>query len=137
MPHAGAQLQALVATLLESLPVQSLFSLLGQGYKLVLGGHQFGGILAHALAAKMLLQLRKEIQMAESLGINLSVLNMTENKVCLGNASRAAVYDVISWNKTSPIFLMLPKCTRCDQISASAATKGTTETADNGCNRGI
>ena len=77
----GATMQKLVLELVNSLPMQLLFGLLGQGYKIVLGGHQLGGTVAHAMAARLLLQLRQEIKLAEQMGVNLSALSMTVDKV--------------------------------------------------------
>eukprot|EP00798_Chlamydomonas_sp_ICE-L_P031854 gene31854-7060_t len=75
-----ATIQANVMSVLEDFPVASLFNLLGQGYRVVLSGHLFGGVLAHALASKLLLQLRQEILLAESMGFNLEALSATVNK---------------------------------------------------------
>ncbi|GAX84806.1 hypothetical protein CEUSTIGMA_g12227.t1 [Chlamydomonas eustigma] len=77
----GSMGQSLVMKLLDSLPMHTLFNLLGQGYKIVLSGFQLGGLIAHAMAAKLLLQVQQEIQMAEKMGINLSALSMTADKV--------------------------------------------------------
>ena len=77
----GAQVQWLVLKLLEALPMQSLFSLLGQGYKVVLCGYQLGGSVAHAMASKLLLQVQQEIQTALRMGVNLSALSMTSEKI--------------------------------------------------------
>ena len=50
----------------------------------MLSGRGFGGQLAHALAAKLLLQLQQEITLAKQMGINLSALSQTEDKVHFG-----------------------------------------------------
>ncbi|GFR44859.1 hypothetical protein Agub_g6202, partial [Astrephomene gubernaculifera] len=65
---------------LESLPLGSVFSLLGQGYKLVATGYKFGGVVAHLFATRVLLQLHQEVQMARQMGINLT-MNLADNKV--------------------------------------------------------
>jgi hypothetical protein len=51
------------------MPMQTLFNLLGQGYHVVLSGHGFGGLVAHVLGAKLLLQLRQEIELAKQMGM--------------------------------------------------------------------
>ncbi|KAG2500798.1 hypothetical protein HYH03_001560 [Edaphochlamys debaryana] len=65
---------------LEALPLGQVFSLLGQGYKLVSTGLKFGGCVAHLFATRVLLQLHSEVAAAKQMGIHLSV-NMTEEKV--------------------------------------------------------
>ncbi|KAG2445947.1 hypothetical protein HXX76_000550 [Chlamydomonas incerta] len=65
---------------LEALPMGGVFSLLGQGYKLVATGHKFGGLVAHLFATRVLLQLHQEVAQARAMGINLS-FNLTDNKV--------------------------------------------------------
>lgn len=79
--NADAQLQGLAVSLMDGLPMQTFFNLLGRGYKLVLSGHQFGAVMAHALACHLLLQLQHEILTAQEMGINLSALTMTLDKV--------------------------------------------------------
>ncbi len=79
----GCRTHSWAASVADRLPVQSLFSYLGQGFAVVLSGHGFGGLVAHAVATRLLLQLRQEINMAKELGINLSVLGQTESKVCV------------------------------------------------------
>ena len=74
----------LVLQCLSTLPMYTLFNLLGQGYKVVLAGRQFGGVVAHALAAKLLLQVQHEIQMARKMGLDLSALSRTGDKVRYG-----------------------------------------------------
>lgn len=58
-----------------------LISLLGQGYKLVISGHRFGGIVAHALSTQLLLQVKSEILLAEKMGVDLSSLALTHEGV--------------------------------------------------------
>lgn len=53
-----------------------------QGYEVTLCGQDWGGVAAHVLALKLLLQLRQEIELAKTMGINLSGLQQTEGKVC-------------------------------------------------------
>ncbi|GLC43863.1 hypothetical protein PLESTB_000916400 [Pleodorina starrii] len=65
---------------LESLPLGMVFSLLGQGYKLVATGFKFGGVVAHLFATRVLLQLHQEVQMARQMGINLT-MTLSGNKV--------------------------------------------------------
>ncbi|GIL97763.1 hypothetical protein Vretimale_3324 [Volvox reticuliferus] len=65
---------------LESLPLGMVFSLLGQGYKLVATGFKFGGVIAHLFAVRVLLQLHQEVQMARQMGINLT-MTLSGNKV--------------------------------------------------------
>lgn len=58
-------------------------------------GQGWGGLVAHALASKLLLQLRQEIELAQKMGINLSALSQTEGKVRAlqgGVSWRAAVF---------------------------------------------
>eukprot|EP00198_Chlamydomonas_reinhardtii_P001526 XP_001690862.1 predicted protein [Chlamydomonas reinhardtii] len=72
---------------LEALPMGGVFSLLGQGYKLVATGHKFGGLVAHLFATRVLLQLHQEVAQARAMGINLS-FNLADNKASgpLGSA---------------------------------------------------
>lgn len=51
-----------------------------QGFKLVTTGYKFGGVVAHLFAAKLLLQLNQEVQMAKQMGIDLS-MSLADNKV--------------------------------------------------------
>ncbi|KAG2452510.1 hypothetical protein HYH02_002749 [Chlamydomonas schloesseri] len=67
-------------SVLEALPMGGVFSLLGQGYKLVATGHKFGGLVAHLFATRVLLQLHQEVAQARAMGINLS-LNLADSKV--------------------------------------------------------
>ncbi|GFH05531.1 uncharacterized protein HaLaN_00008 [Haematococcus lacustris] len=77
----GAHCPGHVKAMLEHAPLQLLFSLLGQGYAVVLTGQGVGGMVAHCLAARLLLQLRQEIELAQQHGINLQHLQLTEDKV--------------------------------------------------------
>lgn len=58
----GAQVHGLVLELLDTPTmhtlINGLLSLLGQGFKVILSGAQLGGSIAHALAGKLLLQVR-------------------------------------------------------------------------------
>lgn len=84
---AGAVVQAMVLRHLDALPMQTLFNLLGRGYGIVVTGLQFGGMLSHAVAAKLLLQVQAEIATARAMGINLGALSRTAGKVCMMQAS--------------------------------------------------
>ncbi len=59
----------LLPAIVSHMPMQTLFNLLGQGYHVVLSGHGFGGLVAHVLGAKLLLQLRQEIELAKQMGM--------------------------------------------------------------------
>lgn len=78
---AGAKLQEMAARALDHLPLQTLINMLGQGYQVVLTGHRFGGMLAHALASKLLLQLHHDIDLAQQMGVNISALSSMISKV--------------------------------------------------------
>jgi len=52
--------------------------------RLVLVGQSFGGLVAHTLAARLLLQVQHEIHLAQKMGINLSALSQTKDKVGCG-----------------------------------------------------
>ncbi|PNH07951.1 hypothetical protein TSOC_005530 [Tetrabaena socialis] len=64
---------------LDSLPLGTVFSLLGQGYKLVASGFKFGGVVAHLFATRVLLQLHQEVSLARQMGIRLN-MNLGDNK---------------------------------------------------------
>ena len=89
---AGVRLQVAALHVAELVPFQSLFNFLGQGYRVVLCGFQFGGMVANAVAARLLLQLRQEIQLAKQMGINLSALSQTEDKASAGGGGPGRVY---------------------------------------------
>eukprot|EP00200_Dunaliella_tertiolecta_P012715 CAMPEP_0202384140 /NCGR_PEP_ID=MMETSP1127-20130417/53615_1 /ASSEMBLY_ACC=CAM_ASM_000462 /TAXON_ID=3047 /ORGANISM="Dunaliella tertiolecta, Strain CCMP1320" /LENGTH=677 /DNA_ID=CAMNT_0048983859 /DNA_START=53 /DNA_END=2083 /DNA_ORIENTATION=- len=78
---AGSGVQTVAAQALAGMPLQLLLNYLGQGYKVVLVGQFFGGLVAHTLAARLLLQVQQEITMARQMGINLSALSQTKDKV--------------------------------------------------------
>ncbi|KAF5830645.1 hypothetical protein DUNSADRAFT_14227 [Dunaliella salina] len=78
---AGSGVQAVAAQVIAEMPLQLLLNYLGQGYKVVLVGQCFGGLVAHTLAARLLLQVQQEITMAQQMGINLSALSQTKDKV--------------------------------------------------------
>lgn len=44
-------------------------------------GWGLGGAIAHALAGRLLLQVREEVELAQKMGINLESLSQTEGKV--------------------------------------------------------
>lgn len=67
--------------MVNEIPLLPFINLLGQGYSLVLTGHKFGGMVANALAAKLLLQLRQEVSMAQQAGVNVTALSKTLKKV--------------------------------------------------------
>ncbi len=74
-------MHGLASWVADQLPLQTLFSYLGEGYYVVLGGYGFGGLVAHALAVRLVINVRNEINMAKQMGINLSALAQTEGKV--------------------------------------------------------
>mmetsp|Transcript_45126 Transcript_45126/g.134753 ORF Transcript_45126/g.134753 Transcript_45126/m.134753 type:complete len:479 (-) Transcript_45126:374-1810(-) len=80
-PAAGVAAQTVVMKHISSLPIQTLLNLLGRGYGIVISGYQFGGMLAHALTAKLLLQVQDEISVANKMGIDLAALARTSEKV--------------------------------------------------------
>lgn len=65
---------------LQSLPLQSVLCLVGQGYKVITAGFKFGAMLAHLFACRLMLQLKEEVAMAKQIGISLPDL-LSANKV--------------------------------------------------------